>query len=859
MIKQNFRLSRTVRPRWYGLRIEADLDSWGYRAHEKIELDLGEATREVVMHSVGHRFHEVRAFFHGRWWAGTAESDAEAEIVTLRFAEPLPAGSVRLDLEFSGEILERLRGFYRSHKDGKRYAATQFEAADARRAFPCFDEPEFKARFQLTLVIPPRNRAISNGPEVSERVLPDGRIEVRFAETPPISSYLVAWCIGPFEVTATAFTQSGVPVRVWLPQGMIDKAEFALQAHVRSLDYLEAYTGIPYPYAKVDAIGVPDFEAGAMENPGAITYRLTAIAADPVRASVAARKSIFNTVAHELTHMWWGDLVTMKWWDDLWLNESFATFVGTKTSADLLPEWGLWRDFVAALSRPFQLDALASTHPISFTVENAKQATERFDVITYWKGAAVVRMLEHFLGADAFRTGVRAYLQRFREGNAQAEDFWRELSTASGQDVASLAQAWIKQAGHPLLKIRTRRSSQGLHLELEQTRFFADPERAQSEQSAQLWPIPVVWKWAAEDGVREQRALFAEARGEVVLPHAGWAYPNGNASGFYRFSLDPTGLEALVPHVQAALAAHERLNLLDNQWALLKAGYESLRSYFALLEGFRQERDRAVLGTLAEQLGWLWLHVVREAEEERFGRYVEAFFRAQWQSLGWEPRPDETDDDRVRRAILLHLLGNIARARDLRSAAAERIGRYFEERSSLDANLVSAVASVAAAEGDRALYERYLAHKRAAAQEPEEEHRFLMALASFERPELVERTLRLVLSEEVRAQDAPFVLNALLARRPARNAAWQFVRSHWQELRARLDPMLLQNLVRGLAQLTDPESAAEVRAFLEAQVIEETRETTRQACEQLRLDAATVRRLRDQLAAVLEAPTLTAG
>lgn len=850
MSKEDFRLPRTVWPRLYCLYVEADLERWSYRARETIELDLQRGGPDVVLHSIGHCFEYVAAFFQGRMWNGVAQHDPERETVTLRFERPLPAGPVRLELHFTGTILDRLRGFYRSQREGRRYAATQFEAADARRAFPCFDEPEFKARFQLTLVVPPGNQAIANAPEVSRRTLEDGRIEIRLAETPPISSYLVAWCIGPFESTAVAFTPSGVPVRVWLPQGMSDKGEFAREAHVRSLAYLEQYTNIPYPYAKVDAIGLPDFEAGAMENPGAITYRLTAIAADPKRSSVAARKAIFSTVAHELTHMWWGDLVTMVWWEDLWLNESFATFVGTKVSAELMPEWGMWRDFVASLHRPFQLDALRSTHPISFEVRNAKQATERFDVITYWKGAAVVRMIENFLGADAFRSGVQAYLQRFRERNAQAEDFWRELSEASGQDVAALAQAWIKQPGHPLLTLQVQPQHDGLRVEVQQGRFFADPEAGRFEP-AQTWAVPLVCKFGTSEGIREERHLLTSPSGEVFLPGAQWLYPNGGASGFYRFLLDDRGLQALVPRVQDVLAEHERLNLLDNQWTLLKAGRLSLRAYFALLEGFRSERDRAVLGTWAEQLGWLWFHALPAEEEQRFGRYVEALFRPHWQTVGWNPGVNESDDDRMRRAILLSLLGNLARAADLRAEAAERIRRYFAEPGVLDPNLVGAAAGVAARDGDAQLFEQYLERKRASSADPEEEHRFLMALASFEKPELVQRTLSLVLTDEVRPQDRPFLLNALLGRRWSRLPAWEFVRQRWDELARLLDPMLLQNLVRGLAQLTAPELAEHVLTFLRDHATEETRETTAQACEQLRLDAAAVRRLAGEFGAAL--------
>ena len=850
---KNFRLPRTIVPRRYGLRISADLDRWEFHGSANIDVQVLESTRTVFLHALDLEIDAASAFYAGRTHdADEMQIDTDAETVTLKFAEPLPTGSVRLDLRFRGRILDRLRGFYRSEKDGLRYAATQFEAADARRAFPCFDEPAFKARFALVLEVPAGNVAIANGAEVARRTLPDGRTEFRFSETPPISTYLVAWCIGPFESTPVAFTPSGVPVRVWLPRGLAEKGIFARDAHVQSLAALEEYTAIPYPYAKVDAIGVPDFEAGAMENPGAITYRLTLIAADPERASIPTRKGIFATAAHELTHMWWGDLVTMAWWDDLWLNESFATFVGSKVTAELNPQWGLWRDFVASLQRPFQLDALSSTHPISFDVANAKQAAERFDVITYWKGAAVVRMIENFLGADVFRQGVRAYLQQYRESNATADDFWRALETASGRELAGLASAWIRQAGHPVLQLRTRFTHDGVEIEGEQRRFFADPAQHETGDGT-LWPVPVVWKYRTARGIEEQRILWEGRRTSVHLPGALWVYPNGGASGFYRYVLDDAALDAVAKALAHDLAPHERLNLLDNQWALLRSGRVGLSSYMRLLDGFAGENDRAVTSLLVEQLGWLALHVVEEPTEAAFRELVERLFQPQWQSLGWETRPTDSDDDRMRRAAVLTALGQIARVPGVRQEARERLERYWKDPGSLDPNLVGVVASLAAIDGDRQLYDRYLEHKRHASRDPEEEYRFLMALAGFEQPELIQRTLELSLSEEVRAQDRPFLLAGLLGRRASRPAAWKFVRAQWQTLAELLDPMLLQNLIRALSQLTYEPAASEVCAFLTAHVREETRETTAQVCEQLRLDAQTVQRLRAELPQALGA------
>jgi puromycin-sensitive aminopeptidase len=614
---------------------------------------------------------------------------------------------------------------------------------------------------------------------------------------------------------------------------------------VRSLSYLEDYTGIAYPYGKVDAIGIPDFEAGAMENPGAITYRLTAIAADAERASTPALKGIFYTAAHELTHMWWGDLVTMAWWDDLWLNESFATFIGYKVTADLMPEWGMWRDFVATLTRPFGLDALVSTHPISFEVKNAKQATERFDVITYWKGAGVVRMIEGFLGAEPFRSGVQTYLNRYRERNATADDFWRELSISSGRDVGAIANAWIKQPGHPLIRISTARHGTGLQLTLHQERFYADPKSA-GAAAPQLWPVPLVIKYGTKTGVREQRVLFDTAEATVPLSDAEWIYPNGDGSGFYRFALDDSALHALVAAI-GSLSPQERLALVGNQWALVKAGAVSIAQFFALLDGMRGENDRAVLGAVTERLGWIRTHLLTDETQGDFERIVMAFYQPQLQELGWDPRPNESTDDRQRRAIVIGALGDIARSSAVLREAHARLERYWREPASLDPNLVSVVVGLSALSGNAKLYDQYLASKRAAVADPEEEQRFLFGLTAFEDGALAQRTLGLSMTDEVRAQDRAHLFARMLGNRATRNATWNFVRDRWNDLISEMDPMLQQNLVRGLAQLTAADLAQHVHAFLRPRATDETRETVEQALEQLTIDAAACVRLMPEL------------
>src|SRR5438128_8103962 len=632
--KRNFRLSTSVRPSRYELGFALDLDGWTSRGHERVALTFDRPSRELVLHALDLII--GRAAIAGGPKMTDVTYDGEAETATLRFDGEVAAGERVLELDWSGQIRESLRGLYRSTRPGERYAATQFEAADARRAFPSFDEPEFKARFAVELVHPAGLTAIGNMPIERSAKLPDGRQITRFVETPPISPYLVAFTVGPYESTEEARTPSGVPVRVWLPPGLAQQGLYARDAHVRSLSYLEKYTAIPYPYAKVDAIGIPDFEAGAMENPGAITYRTRLLAADRKTASIGTFKGIFSTAAHELTHMWWGDLVTMKWWTDLWLNESFASFVGEKATAALNPAWGFWRDFVAQNAGAFNLDALASTHPISVEAKSAEEASERFDAITYTKGAAVLRMIEGYLGEDVFREGVRSYLRRYAEANASADDFWRELDAASGQDVTKIANAWIKEPGHPLVESEARESDGGLEITLTQSRYFSD---ADAKPTGQLWPVPLVIRYGAGDGTKEKRMLLTTQRATLRLEGARWFYPNAGGRGFYRFKL--TGISAgRLDEGIARLSAEERLVLIDNLWALTRHGKATLGQFIRRLETLRGEEDRAVIQAISEALNWIANYAVREATDSAFQRFVEDLYRPTFGPLRFETPTD---------------------------------------------------------------------------------------------------------------------------------------------------------------------------------------------------------------------------
>src|SRR5882724_11573299 len=448
-----FRLPTDVRPREYEIRLEPDLEAGRFRGEVDIAAEL--------------KVERATAHADGVETTARVRADADAQTVTLRFPRPLPAGDARLRLRFSGRLNQHLRGLYAASADGRRYAFSQCEAADARRIFPCFDEPAFKARFRLAVTVPDGLRAVSNSPIEAEHDGPDGHV-IRFAPTPLLSTYLFALAVGPLEASAER-RLGDVPIRIWHAPGKGHLTELGLEAAAEALRRLEEYFDIPYPYGKLDLVAVPDFEAGAMENAGAVFFRETLLLLDPATVSLNEHKRAGEVIAHELAHMWYGDLVTMAWWDDLWLNEAFATWMAYKVVDDWRPEWRMWQSFEHDRSRALALDALTNTHPIYAEVKSVAEATENFDLITYEKGAAVVRMIEHYLGADVFRDGVRRYMERHREGNTVAADLWRALEEASGKEVARVARAWITQPGFPLVSIGTKGGS----VVVKQERFFA--------------------------------------------------------------------------------------------------------------------------------------------------------------------------------------------------------------------------------------------------------------------------------------------------------------------------------------------------------------------------------------------------
>jgi puromycin-sensitive aminopeptidase len=828
---RSYRLPRHLLATSYDAALSLDLEAKAFSGTMRVALALERPSDEIVLHAAALEVSYARAHAAGGEIAPVEIRAAPAsETILLRFGAPLPAGALSLDLRWSGKMTEGLRGLYPA---GAGIAATQFEAADARRVFPCLDEPGFKATWRLAVEAPKGVAILSNGAPEREEDL-GARRRVHFATTPPLPTYLVALVVGGLDAHPPV-TVRRIPVRTFAQPEKLPLTGFGQDVAVEVLPRLEDYFGVPYAFGKLDQVGLPEFEAGAMENAGLVTYREVALLLDPATASLAQKKRVAEVVTHELAHQWFGNWVTMTWWDDLWLNEAFATWMAFKIVDAWNPGWRVWLEFDQGKAAAMHLDALRSTHPIRADIHNVAEAGEAFDLITYEKGGAVLRMIEGYLGEAPFREGIRLYMRRHARGNAVADDLWAALGEASREPVLELANAWIRQPGFPVVHV----ARVGRVLRLEQRRFFSDPAQAK-EGDATLWPVPLVVRYGDGDAVTEQRFLLRERSAEVPLAGEGdpsFVFANGGATGFYRVAYDAVGLAALVRNVPR-LATSERIALLSDEWALVRAGERDVGAFLDLCVGFAGEEEYAVLDELVGRLAAIEHRLVAEADRPALQRFVAGLFGPQLAATSWDAAPGEPDAVRLRRSAAVRALGLVAREPAALAEATGRLDRWLAgERRALEPNLHDVAVTVTARAGDAARFEAFRA-LFAKETDPAFRRRYLLALASFEAPALAARGVELALSDEVPLQDSASFVGALLANRATREPGWARVRDGWDRLHARLAaaPMLLRRVVEAMGSLVERRHLEEAEAFLAAHPLEEARQAIAQTLERLRQD-----------------------
>ena len=833
------RLSRSTLPKSYDLTLRVDPLKDTFCGEVEIDLDILDASSSIELHAVDLGIRNALVTdARGAVSVSRTSTNSERETVVFQLSKPLRPGPAKLRIDYDGPLRTDLRGLYLARSGKRRYAATQLEAADARRFFPCFDEPDKKARFRIRVTTPEANSVVSNGAVLRTRRHGSEKT-VTFAETPPLSTYLIALIVG--ELEASRSRRCGkTPIRVWSVPGKKHLAGFALQAAAESLRRLEQYFGLPYPYGKLDLVAVPDFEFGAMENAGAVTFRENLLLTDPKTVTLAEQKRVAEVIAHELAHMWFGDLVTMAWWDDLWLNEAFATWMAFTIVDRWKPEWQMWLDFDQHRSAAYALDGLRNTHAIYTDVNTPDEATENFDAITYEKGASVVRMVERWLGPRTFRTGVRKYIRRHREGNARAADLWAALEEASGQPIQPVVRPWIERPGFPLVSVRATRRQGRVRLQFRQERFFASPRESEPAR-APRWPIPAVIRLQPTRGrSRRKRVLLQRRNDRMELDFEGlrWAYANADESGFYRPLHDPALLRALGEDLQR-LAPSERMGLIGHQWAGYRAGKAELTHLLDLIPRLSHESEPEVLERLMAPLGWLAeqaLPRLTEPAAQQFRSWLGEVFAPAFLDLGWRPKAREPDRERLRRAALLRIVGGIAEEPEILAGAVERIRPYLRDRSTLDANLAGPVVELAARFGTKSRYESYLRTMRKA-NTPQERTRFELALAAFRDPALVERTLATSLTDDVPTQDVVPLLARLLANPAARERTWDFIRTRWEELSSRVSPGIAPRLINALPALQRPIYRRQVAAFFRTHPIPTAGRALKQALERFDLDA----------------------
>lgn len=799
---EDFRLPKTVMPKHYGLTLVPDLEKETFRGRVDIDVDVRTATREIVLNALDLEL--VRAEAGGQ--TAKVKLDPRRERATLSFARPLKRGASRITIDFTGRLSQDMRGFYKSTytlPDGTRrtMATTQFEAASARRAFPCFDEPELKATFDVVLDIPKDRMAISNTSPAGEAIEGD-RKRVSFARTPVMSTYLLAFVVGEFD-HLEGRTKDGTPVRVYTTPGRAHLGRFALETAIRGIDFFNEYYGIPYRRSidKCDLVAIPDFEAGAMENWGCITFREIVLFVDPEKTSERIKRRVAEVVLHELAHQWFGNLVTMKWWNELWLNESFATFMAYKAADALFPEWKVWEEYQAVItSGGKSLDALRSSHPVEVPVRDPGEVAQIFDAISYNKGGSLLRMLEATIGADRFRDGIRRYLKRHAYANASTRDLWNAL----GKGVSEMMEGWTRQTGFPVVITNGKT--------IRQERFLLDRDPDRPSKDRTLWKIPINGK------IFSTREMRWDRKGAKL---------NAGQTGFYLVKYD-------VMPGPMSLPPADRYGLIEDATFLMRAGYVSIAEFLDLVGQYSSEDNYHVWSQISGGLGMLADIFVGDPAVPELEAWVRKLLGPIVQRVGWDPQPGEPADRVLLRATVL---GAASRFGDEGVVAeARRRFRAAKRPEEIPADLRAVVFGAVARHGHEdtlaQLIERY-----ERADLPEVRVVLLTAMGATRLDSVLRSAFKFSLSDKVRPQDAVYTLaGAPIETRPT---AWALVKEHWKILDERYGKtaMIARFIEAAASGIPDEAHARDVEEFFRKHPAPYATERIKQVVEGVRVRA----------------------
>ncbi len=801
------KLPKDVIPAHYAIELEPDLDSLTIAGAEVVDIDVRVATARIVLNAVNMTL--TSATIDEEAQSATIALDPAAETAALTFAQPLAVGLHRLRISFSARINKFGRGLfvvdYPTDKGTKRMLSSHLEPADARRIFPSWDEPAFKATFALTVTIPRNFLAVSNMPVASEEPVTPSLKQVSFAPTPKMSSYLFVLAAGELERLSSH--ADGVAVNVITTTGKSAQGRFALDTAVGLLRYFNDYFGVKYPLPKLDLVAVPGGFGGAMENWGAITFYESRLLFDSAASAATAQRGIFSIIAHEIAHQWFGNLVTMGWWDNLWLNEGFASWMQDKAAEHFYPQWQIWLNGNAQKQSAMNLDARRTSHPVQQPVANESEAMAVFDGITYGKGRALIRMLENYLGDAVFRAGIRRYMTDHAYGSTTTADLWRALEAASGKPVASIAATFTEQAGLPIVISEATCVGDEQRVTLRQERFsIHDPNPA-----PRRWQVPVAIGPLTALRPAETVLLQNEPK-EIAAGRCGDPVKlNHGDIGYYRTDYDAATRTALIKSL-ALMPAADRVNLIADTWALVEADRAPPASYLDLIEEIGSDDNRAVWEQLIRTFSRLD-HLARgRPERPALQAYARAKLRPVFDRLGWDASSHEGDDSTLLRTRLIRTLGELG-DEPILAEAKRRFAAFLAHPQSLAPALREPVTHLAGMTADRATYDALIALARRTTNAMERV-RYYAAAASARNPELATETLERTLTDELPAPLVGSSINAVAAYGEQGALAWTFLQKNFQALAGKLGPSFRNSFVSNfMTNFTDPARAADLKSF----------------------------------------------
>lgn len=819
MSKKVQRLFAGFMPKHYQVHLEPDKETLKFAGSVIIDgQKAGRPSKRLTFHQNGLKISKAKITKHdknGQQNVAVARINHHRKLdeVRLHAEQMLYPGRYTVEMEFAGTISRNMSGiypcFFRHDGKDKRLLTTQFESHYARESFPCIDEPEAKATFELSLVTPAEETVLSNTPAKKESKVKDSPAlkEVTFETTPVMSTYLLAFAFGELGFKE-AKTERGTLVRTYATPDNVAYTEFALETAVRCLEFYEDYFGIDYPLQKCDLIALPDFEAGAMENWGLITFREQAMLVDPDNTSLPGKQRVAEVVAHELTHQWFGNLVTMQWWTDLWLNEGFATWMAYLAMDKLFPEWKIWTQFIASEQQyALKLDALANTHPIKASINHPDEIRTIFDAISYEKGASCIHMLSQYLGDEMFRQGLSSYLQNHAYGNTVTDDLWSTLEQTSGKPVKDFMNTWTSQPGYPLLRAHVEKDK----VHLAQERFLlnpADRERCDNDQPIELWPLPLNAGKSLPDTLKSEETTVDVAEQSTLI------LINQDHSSFYRTVYNTSHLERLGEEIERGqLSVLDRVGLLADTFEAAKAGFIDTAVALTLLESYKSETNESVWDIIAGNISAIRTVMNDDQLREDLKPYTRELVAAELSRLGWDAKPDESHFDTLLRPTILGM-ASVADHPDVIDEAKKRFANV--KKMNIAPDIRSVVYTTVARKGNADTFNKLLdMHDQS--QSSEERNKLAAALTNFEQPELIKRSLELITSDSVRLQDAVYWIVYSFMNRFGRKQTWDWMVENWAWLQENMgtDLSFYRMPIYSARVMSDPNFLARYKKFFE--------------------------------------------